>query len=185
MVPVLHTRRGLGNAPDETCIEESKEDGKSPRWPRPDRRARARPTTAAQAWPACSTAPHRPHAHSRRCEPAPTLPHSQLPRPDRVTLPGKTGISSAAVPSERTGPLGLVKPLRRSRSADAQGIRGRTRPDGSRGRVHAGQKQHQRKRCGWQPASHTPSSFLWRSITAGRRPVYNRCAAVLTLGAAR
>lgn len=146
---MLHIRRGLGFAPDETEILP----------PAPARAQRALPARAAPAG-----------CQSRR-EPATTPPGSRQPTPDRVTLSGKPCVCSPRIPPQRI--------RRRAGSAGSflasaghgggswnsdgasQGIRGRAGPAGRQRRGDGRHQAQDASRGGeCDPSLHGDASFL-------------------------
>lgn len=188
---MLRTRRGLGFAPGEACFGQ-RQTGfrKAPRRPRLHQPVTARPARAVQAGPARPSPLRGPLAIAGCRERAPTLPHSRQPRPDRVTVPGKSGVSCvAALPQRvgrRTGLPCLLDTLSGGGSCRAGAERSGRRPwpdAGGRRTQGRQQEQHHRNGCGLESGFHGSASFPSNSAPPGAG--YSRCAVVFTFGAAR
>lgn len=174
---MLRTRRGLGNAPGEACFD-LRQTGfrKAPRRPHPHQPVKARPARAVQAGPARPSPLRGPLAFAGCRERAPTLPRSRQPRPDRVTVPGKSGIScAAALPQgirRRAGLSGLIDTFRGGsrHRAGAERVRRRPGPDAGRRRIQRRQQeQHHRNGYELEFGSHGSASFRSNLAPPGRQ----------------
>ncbi len=176
---MLRTWRGLGIAPGEACFGQ-RQTGfrKAPRRPCLHQPVTARPARAVQAGPARPSPLRGPLAFAGCRERAPTLPHSRQPRPDRVTVPGKSGIScAAALPQRvgrRTGLPGLIDTISGGGSrhrTGAERVRRRPWPDAGRRRIQGRQQQEQHYRNGCELGSgfHGSASFRSNLAPPGRQ----------------